>query len=76
MINKNTYLASHNYRGALNIGDMRVFDNIQDAFDWVDSVCKINYPSHGIHTLSFGRVYEFRPGLPPKLIKKRPDVAV
>ena len=54
---KNTvYLVSHNWRGALNIGDMRVFENVLEAFDY-----STQWPL-------FRRVYEFAPGQPPKLL--------
>lgn len=56
-----TYLVSSYWRGALNIGDMRVFDNDVDAWAYYDSVS----------TSSWKRIYQTSHLEGPKLLKDK-----
>ena len=54
------YLATCAWRGALNIGDMRIFEAKDAAFDYVESLYS-----------SYRRVYKLSDNAPPKLLRSR-----
>ncbi len=58
---KGNFLASSYYRGALNVNDMRHFDNEQAAHDYISS---------SISQYGDSRVYELFSDKPPRLCKR------
>lgn len=57
---RTVYLVSTFWRGTLNIGDMRVFEDYTAAWTYFDSLNVSDI---------FKRFYEFAPGAPPKNIQ-------
>jgi len=66
------YLATTYWRGALNIGDMRLFDGLDDAVKYLAPKMMLGATPRPVKNWYFYRVYEFS-GLnaAPKLVKKQ-----
>ncbi len=69
------YLASSYWRGALNIGDMRMFNTEEEAWNYVLSLPRVRilYREESRVLPSYARIYLLSATEPPKRISRRPE---